>query len=313
MEKSLYNRDLINEQTEFKKQLSTIETKLTTYSPSFAICKEYDECMLNTNLYGIGLSQAIIKYNKKRMNEIRQTPNFQNLYNNYTSWMDINTQYTNLTNNLNKSLQHTQLQINNVLTLLEEHGYITNTQSPITKEHITLKGIILSNVQECNAIIFAELLSSNQIDDLDANELAAILSMFSDSKPLDKSLLEVDDENIPENLYPIIEFIENLSQTWEINLDNKLIHTHMDWKVNRYIVGAVYKWMNGDSISEIVDYYDIFEGNFIKDMLKIYNIAGDVRDMAKLLGKNKLSIEANKIVENILRDIVNAESIYIQS
>jgi superfamily II RNA helicase len=71
--------------------------------------------------------------------------------------------------------------------------------------------------------------------------------------------------------------------------------------------------MNGDSISSIVDYYDIFEGNFIKDILKIYNIAGDVRDMAKLLGKNKLSIEANKIIENILRDIVNAESIYIQS
>jgi hypothetical protein len=70
--------------------------------------------------------------------------------------------------------------------------------------------------------------------------------------------------------------------------------------------------MNGDNINDIIEYYNIYEGNFIKSMIKIYNIAGDLIDMGRIMDKNKISVESSKIVKNILRGIVNIESIYIR-
>ena len=39
-------------------------------------------------------------------------------------------------------------------------------------------------------------------------------------------------------------------------------------------------------------------------MLRVYNLSSDVKDMAKVLEKNAVSVTASKIVDNILRDIV---------
>ena len=135
-----------------------------------------------------------------------------------------------------------------------------------------------------------ELLNSNLLDDLDYMELAAVLSLFSDSKPIDKNMEELEDENIPDTLYKIIDFIESKSKEWEEEQIRNRLDINMDWHINRYIVGGVYRWMNGDRINDIIEYYNIFEGNFIKDMLKIYNIAGDLIDMARIMDKNKISV-----------------------
>ena len=58
--------------------------------------------------------------------------------------------------------------------------------------------------------------------------------------------------------------------------------------------------------------YSIFEGNLIKDFLKIYNLSAEVEKIAEMLSKNNLVIEASKLKDNILRDIVNVESLYIK-
>jgi hypothetical protein len=48
-------------------------------------------------------------------------------------------------------------------------------------------------------------------------------------------------------------------------------------------------------------------------MLRVYNLASDVKDSATVLEKNAVSVTASKIVSNILRDIINVESIYVQT
>lgn len=312
MSKSLYNRELLQEQLEYKNKINEFDTSRIETNIDFSLCIQYDKYSKPTTHNGITLSPNSIKNNKKHLEQIRQTPNFQSLYDKYTEWSKLKLEYDTLTHKYNNSINYTATQIDNILSLLKDNNYITTNQLPLSKDNITKKGIILSSVYECNGILFSELITSNYLDNLDYKELASILSLFCDSKPNDKSLENIDDEHITDNLYPIIEYIEGISADWELNLFNKKIYTNLDWKVNRYIVGAVYRWMNNESILEIINYYDIFEGNFIKDMLKIYNIAGNVRDMALILENNKLVIEATKIIENILRDIVNAESIYIK-
>jgi superfamily II RNA helicase len=318
VEKSLYHKELVREQTEYKKELDRIISENTILNENindkiFNICKDYDKYNNNINEFGIQLSPNIIKNNKKKADELRQTEGFQENYKKYKSWIEIYNKYTDLGNKLNTSQNHTRNQINCVLSLLHKHQYIIKDKLPLTKIDVTKKGIVACAIQECNGILMAELLNTDLLDDLNYFELAGILSLFSDSKPIDKSFEDFDDENIPESLYKIIEFVEKKSYEFEEEIIRNKLNINMDWHINRYIVGAVYKWMNGDSIKDIIDYYNVFEGNFIKDMLKIYNIAGDLIDMAKIMEKNKLSVESSKIVKHILRDIVNIESIYIKS
>jgi superfamily II RNA helicase len=310
IEKSLYHRELLHEKSELESEIEKSMCFKHT-EQDFSICIEYDKC-ISTNNNGIQLNQNAIKNNRKRANEIRETEDFNNLWTKYKEWKHYKDKYDSLVEKMNYTINHTKHQIENVLKVLEKYGYVTKFELPLTKEHVTKKGIIASSINECNAILLTELLVHKTTDTLDESELAAILAIFSDSEPINKSLMELDDDNIPENLWSLIEHLEKVAHEWENEQVYNKLNINMEWKLNRYLIGAVYRWMMKDDIKNIIDYYNVFEGNFIKDMLRVYNLSSDVKDMAKVLEKNAVSVTASKIVDNILRDIVNVESIYVQ-
>jgi superfamily II RNA helicase len=317
VEKSLYNRELMREQIEYKKEIDNMNNENIINTSvieerMIELCKEYDKYNININQYGIQLSTNVIKNNRKKMDDIRQTEGFQENYKKYREMKNIYEKYNELENKLGQSINYTINRINTILSLLYKNNYITKEKLPLTSVDVTKKGIIACAIQECNGILISELLNSNLLDNLDYMELAAILSLFTDTKPIDKNMEELEDENIPEGLYSIIDYIDKRSKEWEEEQIQNRLDINIDWSINRYIVGAVYRWMNEDNINDIIEYYNIYEGNFIKSMIKIYNIAGDLIEMGRIIDKNKISVESSKIVKNILRGIVNVESIYIR-
>ena len=77
-------------------------------------------------------------------------------------------------------------------------------------------------------------------------------------------------------------------------------------------MNATYEWLSGnDNFNSISKYYGIYEGNLIRDFIKIYNLAACVKNIADILQKNELSIEAQKLMENVMRNVVSVESLYI--
>ena len=49
-----------------------------------------------------------------------------------------------------------------------------------------------------------------------------------------------------------------------------------------------------------------------KDFIKIYNLSAEVEKVAEILNISHLQIEAKKVRDHIVRDIVNIESLYIK-
>ena len=70
--------------------------------------------------------------------------------------------------------------------------------------------------------------------------------------------------------------------------------------------------MKGDSFENVIQKYDFYEGNLYKDLIKIYNLSAEISRIAEILDKNNLAIEAEKIRDCIIRDVVNIESLYIK-
>ena len=77
------------------------------------------------------------------------------------------------------------------------------------------------------------------------------------------------------------------------------------------MVEPVYLWVNGKPFNEIIFKYNLYSGNFVKDIIKINNIVQDIIKMAKLLDKTHLVSIASQIENKIIRDNVNTESLYV--
>ena len=78
-------------------------------------------------------------------------------------------------------------------------------------------------------------------------------------------------------------------------------------------MNATYQWLNGTEFGEIIKKFNLYEGNLIKDFIKIYNLSANVNKIGEILNKVSLSIESNKIMDNIMKDVVTIESLYINN
>ena len=153
---------------------------------------------------------------------------------------------------------------------------------------------------------------SNLLDDIKYKDLGAILSMFCDSKPVQTNESQYTDAYCP-NQYN--SYMANVNATIKCfsDLENmRKVYTNSVWEVNTYIMDAVYKWLGGAGFELLTLEYGLFEGNLIKDFIKIYNISAEVEKIAELLNKTNLQVEAAKLRQNMIRDIVNIESLYIK-
>ena len=72
--------------------------------------------------------------------------------------------------------------------------------------------------------------------------------------------------------------------------------------------------MDGSEFEQVsVSHKLLFEGNLIKDFLKIYNISAEIESRLEILNKTHLQVEAaKKYLHVVVRDIVNIESLYIK-
>ena len=55
-----------------------------------------------------------------------------------------------------------------------------------------------------------------------------------------------------------------------------------------------------------------YEGNFVKNMLKIYNIISNLKNICNIIKKYDLLQKIEKVDDLILKDIVNVNSLYLK-
>ena len=82
-------------------------------------------------------------------------------------------------------------------------------------------------------------------------------------------------------------------------------------EISLQFTDIVWLWCNNKSFSEIIKEYEIFEGNFIKNMQKIHNIVQELNMVAETLEDHDLLTKIQNIETLIIKDIVDAKSLYL--
>ena len=307
--KSLLTQEVDNQTENIKKELSEIKLP----EKDFSLCEEYDS-LLNTDTGDsfIKISQSTMKKNRKKANKIKYSEGFQELYNEFAQFKPTIEKYNKLQHQLKTSGNYLMSEIKDVCSILAENEYISSTDS-LSKESVNIRGIIASEINECNEILMTELIYSGLLNETSYKDLAAVLAVFADSKPVKgNNNQNHTDAYKPYQYIKYIDKLDEVATKWSRRENDKRLNINSEWDINTYLMEATYKWLDNVPFEAITQEYGLFEGNLIKDFIKIYNLSAEVEKVAEILNITHLQIEAKKVRDNIVKDIVNIESLYIK-
>ena len=282
------------------------------------ILQKCDKIFSKKNLHNnLGFAVKVSQKEQKEIDKLRKSiPN--EILNKYSEIKSLEEEVNKYSNKLNLYKQYITNETEKVYEILSHNKFIEKSVDVDVGVNLTTKGIIASNVNDCNGILLAEMISQGVFDNLDTYEIISILSIFTSPPKTDS-----DDIFISNNLNKEFEKIKSIVS--EYNKCEKNVGFYLEnedyWSLTNKYIDLVMNWVKTD----ITDFeklrkttlqllFDIgeYEGNFVKNMLKIYNIISNLKTICNIIKRFDLLQKIEKVDELILKDIVNVNSLYLK-
>jgi superfamily II RNA helicase len=197
---------------------------------------------------------------------------------------------------------------------------ITNTtvvsETSVEKECLTLKGKIASSIREVHCLIFADLIESKRLQQLDVYELIALFSCFTN--------VSVPDALKTYNLTTgneVDKFITEIANMYEYKKEIEIqqhLDTGVDYSIHFDLIDYVIEWSNCSDEAECKQLLDkigtekgIFLGEFVKALLKINNISSEMETVAELMGDIEFLHKLKQIPIMTLKFVATNQSLYV--
>ena len=308
---SLLNKEIVEEETFINEEINRLQIPQKDYSK----CIEYDSLMDPNMDSFIKLSQKTIKKNKKLADKIKNETDFKSLYENYTVDKETIEYKDTLIASLSKNNSYIHQCITKILTILKDNQYISETSNindyeTILPTNISIKGIVACQINECNGLLFTEIITNDYLDNLNEEEIVAILSLFIQSKQNDD--ISIDSLEVPLKIKTNISSVLEIATKFENIMSCNKLYINIDWNLSINSVEYMYKWCCGEDFNFLIKKYKLYPGNFVKDVIKINNIVQDIMKIGDLLGNHKLLSVVSNIENKLIRDCVNMESLYVK-
>ena len=223
--------------------------------------------------------------------------------------------------NYNKLTQHKKehMLIEHDITELESHkksmtptieflfkiGYITHDNPlSVKREDLTLKGILATEVNEGHPILMTELYTQEILHQLSGEETVILLSCFQESDGYIRELYVTDAvKHAFRKLTEMAKEFEHMEGTIVYPVKDKY------WNISCGFLEPMKKWLEGELASVICEEYDIFEGNFMRSIMKMANIVDEWISMATYCQHTEQLDKMIEVRKKIIRDI--PDSLYL--
>lgn len=280
--------------------------------------KELDNISVDSDEYDIYIGMMKLKkkisssnYKSSKKKKMRRQLNNMNsklkLTESITNKYHIENEYSILKNNyeFNKDIFVNMIDI--LLEFLKKNKMLDN------KNNYTPIGRIIAEINECNPLILGNMILNNFFDDLAFEEIMAVLSIFIADRTLEEQYIT----DLPIS-YNLQDKMNNLQKTInkfmedEEELNNKLpIKFYLDWELSTGMFNAIYYWSKGKDWKFVSEYYNSFEGNFIKNVLRLTNLVKNLYNIAGIMKNVKLLNMLEDYEEKLIRDFVTVDSLYL--
>jgi len=172
---------------------------------------------------------------------------------------------------------------------------------------LTLKGILATEVNEGHPILMTELYTQEILHSLSGEEIVEILSCFqedNDDNPAIRELYVSDDvKNAFRKVKEIAKELEYVEGTIVYPVKDKY------WDISTEMIEPMKKWIEGELASVICKEYGLFEGNFIRSIMKMANIVDEWISMATYCQHIEQIDKMMNMKQKIIRDA--PDSLYL--
>ena len=266
--------------------------------------KKYNKLNDTLNDKTFVLKKKEIDKIQKEINDLLKIDNFDNLLKIYNEFILHNKKLENINEYIWYCKNSLNYNINIIKNILIEKKYIQN-------DKITIKGIIASGINECNELIFSEMIENGLLDHLEFCEIAAILSSFINEKDQGSNDIYISDLKVSKNVIYVLKELEKYANIY-IDLEDKYeLSIGTDYKLYLDYVEASYIWACGGSIHEVYKNLNVYDGNFVKMIMRLNNIFENVMELCKLIERYDIISKIENYNSILIRDITMINSLYV--
>lgn len=237
-------------------------------------------------------------------------PKWSIAWTNYNLMQTLEDELANLNENKHILESH-QESITPAVKFLKEIGYLCN-DDPLTlkNEDLTLKGILATEVNEGHQILMTELYTRELLHNLNGEEIVSVLSCFQEEKETEDSP-SLRELNVSDNVYNALNKVKEVAQGYQL-LEDKFGYGVQDyWKTSTQMIEPMRRWIEGDNASIICQEHGLFEGNFIRSIMKMANMLDEWLAMATYCQHTEQVDKIMTVRQKMIRDIVISDSLYL--
>lgn len=269
---------------------------------------------LNGNV-GLGAFFVMKEKDKKKIMKDMESitkkynnPSFETLYEKEIEKEKLHNQMIQLERNMDASSSFLFQNIEKMKVILQENKYLDEEQK------LTKKGIVGMMINECNELLFGYLINHyGKREDITFEMWIALFALFIEDKKSEKEVLlsEFEVPQIVKNIVKDLEIVANDFCNEELKMK---INLENSYNLNYEYMEVMYKWATGLSYRESIINCEekVFDGNFVKAVLRIQNIVDDVKNISKMIEYMDLLLKLENAKVPLIRDIAQINSLYIK-
>ena len=258
---------------------------------------------LNDRLFSVKKKERVKL--EKEINEIKEMRNFKLHEETYKTYKNLKKDLYEVESSIWSIDYGMIVSMDNMKKLLFSNNFI-NEENIVNK-----KGICASCISEVNELILSEAIYDGYIDHLNFEEIIAFVACLLNEKDPNSDDKYLSSMEISEGLKYSIDQLMNISDKYK---DNELSHNIIigtDMEIYLDFVEPVYIWAKGGTLKDVYKKTNVYEGNFVKLILRINNIIMNLKDIFSYLEKFDLLKQIEDYESKLLRDEVSVNSIYV--
>lgn len=209
-------------------------------------------------------------------------------------------------------LERHQDGIQPVINFLCQMGYIRHTDAhTLTNNDLELKGILATEINEGHPILMTELYVDQAFHHLSGDELICVLATFQEKKDTEDQP-SLPDLRVPYKVKGYIQHLQTMAKEIE-EMEHRFGYpVEGYWNTSTVMVEPMWRWMEGEHASVICTEYNLFEGNFIRSVLKIANMLDEWLSMATYCQHTEQVEKITEVKARLIRDVIVSDSLYLR-
>lgn len=327
----------INESTygHFNEKIDILTRDLRSFNADMEALKKYYDLNAVYNLMNSSKRKQRGKLERQmRSIEDNSTRHFKRDYNYYKEIKYLENEKTEYVVKIHEANSILEQDIIHVLDILKRTGFINMVENDIdvvntgaaseptglllpSQYKLTSTGEIATHIQEVNCLAWADIIESGVLQNVSPQELVAILSSFTTIRVPEGCRNEVCmSEN--DNVKNVLGQLKNTyNKYYDIELREFKQVTEDDYKFHYDMTDIMMEWCAATTETECKKVLgmaydkDIFLGEFVKAVLKINTIVGELDKICDLIGNVPLKNVLSQVGDITLKYVATNQSLYV--